>query len=66
MPQQMTKMIEQTGDLELERFRVKARLEIGEKDELIPQYLQELRDALKGNKTWSSSIGVIRICNCLF
>lgn len=42
-------MIE-TGDLELERMRVKARLEIGEKEELIPQYLQELKDAVKGKK----------------
>ncbi|ODN01780.1 Alpha-tocopherol transfer protein-like [Orchesella cincta] len=36
-----------TTDLELERLRVKAKLEIGEKEELIPQYLQELRDAVK-------------------
>ncbi|CAL8141942.1 unnamed protein product [Orchesella dallaii] len=36
-----------TTDLELERLRVKAKLEIGEKEDLIPQYLQELRDAVK-------------------
>jgi len=39
-------MIE-TCDLEMERMRVKARLEIGEKEELIPQYLQQLKDAVK-------------------
>lgn len=48
MPQEPIKMIEQATDLELERFRVKARLEIGEKEEQIPQHLQELKDALKG------------------
>lgn len=43
----LDKMIE-TCDLEMERLRVKARLEIGEKEELIPKYCQELRDAVKG------------------
>lgn len=51
MPQQIAKMIEQVGDIELERLRAKAKVEIGEKEELIPQYLQELKDALKGQQS---------------